>query len=113
MFRNPSPAKSPATTQPRAALPAAVAPAGLPGGVTTGLNRALTSPFEGFSFALPAALGKSWPRLASQAAGRLRVPLAFIFLAVLFVLLQALVDRRDHKIIAAPEHADEDSVGFK
>jgi hypothetical protein len=32
---------------------------------------------------------------------------------VLFVLLQALVDRRDHKIIAAPEHADEDSVGFK
>lgn len=57
--------------------------------------------------------GLGWKAFASHAAARLRLPVGFVLIAVVFVLVQALVDRRDPKVVAAPEHASDDSVGFE
>jgi hypothetical protein len=47
-----------------------------------------------------------------RAATDLRIPGLFAVAVLLFVLLQALVDRRDPKISQAPERGEDDSVGF-
>lgn len=54
-----------------------------------------------------------WKGLSLQAATNLKVPIAFALAVALFVALQALIDRRDPKISRAPEHGDDDTVGFE
>lgn len=53
-----------------------------------------------------------WRGVSLQAAVDLRVPMLFAAAVLLFVLLQALVDRRDPKVLQAPERGDDDTVGF-
>lgn len=53
-----------------------------------------------------------WQGVSLQAAVDLRVPILFGAAVLLFVLLQALVDRRDPKVSRAPERGDDDTVGF-
>lgn len=50
--------------------------------------------------------------MSLQAAVDLRIPMLFGAAVLLFVLLQALVDRRDPKVARAPERGDDDTVGF-
>jgi hypothetical protein len=54
-----------------------------------------------------------WHGLSLQAVTHLTVPILFAAAVALFVLLQALVDRRDPKVSRAPERGDEETVGFK
>jgi hypothetical protein len=53
-----------------------------------------------------------WQGISLQAATSLRIPILFGAAVLLFVLLQALVDRRDPKMTRAPERGEDDSVGF-
>ena len=53
-----------------------------------------------------------WQGVSLQAASNLRIPILFGAAVLLFVLLQALVDRRDPKMSRAPERGDDDTVGF-
>lgn len=53
-----------------------------------------------------------WQGISLQAAVDLRIPMLFGAAVLLFVLLQALVDRRDPKVSRAPERGDDDTVGF-
>lgn len=53
-----------------------------------------------------------WHGVSLQAAVDLRIPILFGAAVLLFVLLQALVDRRDPKVSRAPERGDDDTVGF-
>jgi hypothetical protein len=53
-----------------------------------------------------------WQGVSLQAATNLRIPILFGAAVLLFVLLQALVDRRDPKMSRAPERGEDDSVGF-
>ena len=53
-----------------------------------------------------------WQGVSLQAASNLRIPILFGAAVLLFVLLQALVDRRDPKMSHAPERGDDDTVGF-
>lgn len=53
-----------------------------------------------------------WQGISLQAAVDLRIPMLFGAAVLLFVLLQALVDRRDPKVARAPERGDDDTVGF-
>jgi hypothetical protein len=53
-----------------------------------------------------------WKGLSLKAATSLKVPIAFGAAVALFMLLQALVDRRDPKLSKAPERGDEDTLGF-
>ena len=53
-----------------------------------------------------------WQGVSLQAAVDLRIPILFGAAVLLFVLLQALVDRRDPKVSQAPERGDDDTVGF-
>ena len=48
-----------------------------------------------------------------HAATRLSVPIAFGGVVTVFVLLQALVDRRDPKLAHAPHSGDDDTVAFE
>jgi len=53
-----------------------------------------------------------WQGISLRAATDLEVPILFGLFVALFVLVQALVDRRDPKLSRAPERGDEETVGF-
>ena len=53
-----------------------------------------------------------WQGASLQAALDLRIPILFGAAVLLFVLLQALIDRRDPKVSRAPERGDDDTIGF-
>jgi hypothetical protein len=53
-----------------------------------------------------------WKGISLQAATNLKVPLLFGLAVALFVLIQALIDRRDPKLSRAPERGQDDSIGF-
>jgi len=69
---------------------------------------------SGLSGVLPmvAANGDN-PFQPLQAATDLKVPILFGVVVALFILGQALIDRRDPKMSRAPERNDEDTVGFQ
>jgi hypothetical protein len=54
-----------------------------------------------------------WKGLSLQAATNLKVPIVFGVAVALFVLGQALIDRRDPKLSRAPERNVDDTVGFE
>jgi hypothetical protein len=54
-----------------------------------------------------------WAGLSTRAATDLKIPIAFGVVVGLFLLVQALIDRRDPKLSRAPERGDEETVGFK
>ncbi len=54
-----------------------------------------------------------WKGVSLRAATNLKVPILFGVLVALFVLVQALIDRRDPKLSRAPERNDDDTVGFQ
>ncbi len=47
-----------------------------------------------------------------RAARRLAVPILFGAGILVFLLVQALIDRRDPRLTRAPARDDDDSVGF-
>ncbi|HUJ65509.1 MAG TPA: hypothetical protein VLX59_08230 [Acidimicrobiales bacterium] len=55
----------------------------------------------------------AWKGLSLRAATNLKVPILFGVVVALFVLGQALIDRRDPKMSRAPERNDDDTVGFE
>jgi hypothetical protein len=57
--------------------------------------------------------GGPWPGLSLKTATRLSVPIFFAAAVGLFLLLQALVDRRDPKVSRAPERGNDETVGFQ
>jgi hypothetical protein len=57
--------------------------------------------------------GGGWAGVSMKAATNLRVPIAFALVVALFILVQALIDRRDPKLSRAPERGDEDSARFQ
>lgn len=59
------------------------------------------------------AVGRGLTGLSLQAETRLRVPIMFFLVVALFMAIQALIDRRDPKVVEAPEHSMDDSVGFE
>jgi len=62
----------------------------------------------------PVALATGpWQGLSVQAATKLSIPIYFGAAVMLFILLQALVDRRDPKLSRAPERGEDDTVGFE
>jgi hypothetical protein len=54
-----------------------------------------------------------WKGLSLKAATNLKIPIAFGVAVALFVLIQALIDRRDPKLSRAPERGDDDTVDFE
>jgi hypothetical protein len=54
-----------------------------------------------------------WQGVSLRAAGRLSIPILFGLAVALFIILQALIDRRDPKLSRAPERGDDDTVGFE
>jgi hypothetical protein len=56
--------------------------------------------------------GGGWQGVSLKAATSLRVPIVFGAVVALFVLIQALIDRRDPKLSRAPERGEDDTVGF-
>jgi hypothetical protein len=54
-----------------------------------------------------------WKGVSLRAATNLKVPILFGVVVALFVLVQALIDRRDPKMSRAPERNDDDTVGFR
>jgi len=59
------------------------------------------------------ALGGAWGVLSLKAATRWSIPVLFELAIAGFVLLQALVDRRDPKLVKAPQRSDDDTMEFK
>ena len=57
-------------------------------------------------------LNGSYPGASLQVARKLKLPIALLVGGALFLLVQGLVDRRDPKVSHAPEHAQDDSLGF-
>ena len=57
--------------------------------------------------------GSGWSGGPLQAGTILSVPLGLAVLVVAFMVVQWLVDRRDPKLVDAPAHKDEDTVGFE
>jgi hypothetical protein len=57
--------------------------------------------------------GGGWAGVSLNAATNLRVPIAFALAVALFILVQALIDRRDPKLSRAPERGDDDSAQFE
>ena len=58
------------------------------------------------------AVGQGWVGGTLAANTTVTVPLALGGAALLFIVLQWLIDRRDPKYVEAPARKDEDSVGF-
>jgi hypothetical protein len=54
-----------------------------------------------------------WQGVSLKAASNLWVPIFFGLAVALFIVLQALVDRRDPKVSRAPERGDDDTIGFR
>ena len=103
---------APATT-----MPTTVTPAPLPGAASPPPppKRAKPTPRPGASgeFTEPmVAADGGWHGLSLHAATNLKVPILFGLAVALFVLIQALIDRRDPKLSRAPERGDDDTVGF-
>jgi hypothetical protein len=120
------PPAPPSTTAPVATVPAPASPRVLasshhPTANRTGVHRAGTpgaSPSPPPTH-VPSVLEEplqlatgGWQGVSLRAATNLRVPILFGAAVLLFVLLQALVDRRDPKMSRAPERGHDDSVGF-
>lgn len=57
-------------------------------------------------------LGGSLSGTSFETARKLKLPIALLVGAALFMLIQSLVDRRDPKVALAPEHAQDDSLDF-
>jgi hypothetical protein len=128
----PRPPAAVATTPPTVATAATtvppeafVAPVATPPTVTPGpspgaaspvpTKRAKATPKPGASgeFTEPMVLANGgWQGLSLHAATNLKVPILFGLAVALFVLIQALIDRRDPKLSRAPERGDDDTVGF-
>lgn len=115
------PAPPPRPGPARTAAPTLVTAAALPGpGRLLGpIGAALAGPGGTFPLAghelsrLPGfVLHGGWAQDSLQATARLRLPLGFLLAAAVFVLVQGLIDRRDPKVVRAPEHQSDDSVGF-
>jgi hypothetical protein len=60
-----------------------------------------------------AVAGGPWPGVSLKTATTLSVPIFFAAAVGLFLLLQALVDRRDPKVSRAPERGNDETVGFQ
>jgi hypothetical protein len=58
-------------------------------------------------------LSDGWAGHSLQTATRFKLPISLLGAAVIFFLVQALIDRRDPKVSGAPERPHEDSVGFQ
>jgi hypothetical protein len=56
---------------------------------------------------------KPWPRGVLDAATKLTVPILFGVAVAVFLLVQALIDRKDPKIVSAPRKSADDTVGFR
>jgi hypothetical protein len=93
---------APSTTAPKGAKGKITNPGGNPSSVL------------GVSGTLPQApITGGWKGLSFRAVTNLKVPILFGVVVALFVLGQALIDRRDPKMSRAPERNDEDTVGFQ
>jgi hypothetical protein len=57
-------------------------------------------------------LNGSFSSTTFQVARKLKLPIALLVGATLFLLIQSLVDRRDPKVAHAPQHAQDDSLDF-
>lgn len=57
-------------------------------------------------------LPRTWAGDSLKESGKLKLPLALMAATALFMLVQALVDRRDPKVSDAPERPTDDTVGF-
>lgn len=57
-------------------------------------------------------LPRGWAGDSLKQAGKLKLPLGFLGAVAIFVLIQALIDRRDPKLSDAPERHADDTVGF-
>ena len=55
----------------------------------------------------------AWTRLSLRAGTRIELPLLFLVGVGLFILVQALIDRRDPKVSHAPEHHLDNAVLFE
>jgi hypothetical protein len=86
------------------AHPAARPPSHAPRVVATGFAGLNSEPVE---------LATARWGVSLHAATRLSVPIAFGGVVAVFVLLQALVDRRDPKLAHAPHSGDDDTVPFQ
>jgi hypothetical protein len=94
---------------PPVATPAAV-PAGHPAGAPAGGTERAVPPER-----IPEPMveaGGPWKGPSLKAASGLTIPIAFGFAVGLFLVLQALIDRRDPKVAKAPERSRDDTVGF-
>ena len=85
------------------------------GGLPLGLLNGPGFPLPGrdlfhFPFSI---LNQGWAGQSLQAASKLKVPISLLAAAAVFLLIQALVDRRDPKVVRAPEHPGEDTVSFR
>ncbi len=81
-------------------------------GKNTSPGTSAPSPKDVSGEAMVGASG-AWKGLSLRAATNLKVPILFGIVVALFVLGQALIDRRDPKMSRAPERNDEDTVGFQ
>jgi hypothetical protein len=72
------------------------------------------APSVGGVFNEPMVLANGgWKGVSLRAATNLKVPILFGVVVALFVLVQAMIDRRDPKMSRAPERNDDDTVGFQ
>ncbi|MGH9114957.1 MAG: hypothetical protein ACRDWW_03920, partial [Acidimicrobiales bacterium] len=99
---------------PRTGSSAARSSTGAPGGALAAPpSTAKPKPVAPGIFDEPVVLAAGrWRGVSLQAATHLSVPIAFGAGVGLFILLQALVDRRDPKVSRAPERGRDDTVGF-
>lgn len=66
------------------------------------------------AFGEPMVLARgAWQGLSLQAATDLKVPIGMLVGVALFLLGQALIDRRDPKVSGAPERGTDDTIGFE
>jgi hypothetical protein len=104
-----------------ALAPAAVSPGragAVPGTVhaapTRATHRSRLGPGGVLSDPFVAATGTVWQTMSLR--NPVSWPLPAIFLTVafllLFLLMQGRLDRRDPKLARAPEHSDEETIGF-
>jgi hypothetical protein len=54
-----------------------------------------------------------WSGASLQAAGRLKLPILLLIAVGLFFVAQGLIDRRDPKLVRAPERPLDDSMEFE
>ena len=97
-----------------ALLPARPAPAAGPGPNRRTEPDSLLPDIARSFFQVPGnLLHDGWAGQSLKAATKLKFPIAFLAVAAVFFLIQALIDRRDPKLSRAPERQGEDSVEFE